>query len=142
MRVAGVAGLQRGRLDVEGATPDEDLLLAVLGGGIGLVQALQRAVVTLVKAPRLVDGQPRAVHLVQNDVQGVDGALQERRVADVEVIALLLEGLAARGGLRAAGVRQVDVGPTGEEVLQVPLGLTVTDDDELHRVFCHASSFP
>ena len=112
----------------------------MLGGGVGLVETLERAVVTLVEAPGLVDGQPRAVHLVQNDVQGVDGALQERRVADVEVIALLLEGLAASSGLGAAGVGEVHVGPAGEEVELVPLALAVTNDDEVHvLIVCHGN---
>ena len=53
-------------------------------------------------------------------------------MADVEVVAGLLEGLAARVGLLATGVGEVDVGPAGEEVELVPLGLAVTDDDELH----------
>ncbi len=104
----------------------------MLGGGVGLVQALQRAVVALVQTPGLVDGQPCAVHLVEDDVQRVDGALQHGGVADVEVKALLLEGLAAGCSLGASGVGEVDIGPTGEEVLEVPLGLTVTDDDEVH----------
>ena len=68
MRVALVAGLEGGRLDVEGATPDLDLVLAVLGGGVGLVQALEGAVVTLVELPGLGDGQPVAVELVEHAV--------------------------------------------------------------------------
>ena len=132
VRVTLVAGRERGRLDVEGTTPDEDLLLAVLLGGLGLVEALERAVVTLVEAPGLVDGQPRTVHLVKDDVQRVDGALEQRGVADVKVEALLLQCLAAGSRLRAAGVGKVDIGPTGEEVELVPLGLAVTNDHEVH----------
>ena len=139
VRVALVAGLKLGRADVEGATPDENLLVTVLGGGIGLVQALQGAVVALVELPALDDGQPLAVHLLEHEVKSVDGALQAGGVADVEVEAGLLEGTAAGGSLLLASLGQLDVGPAGEQVELVPLGLAVTDKDELHRVFCHAS---
>ena len=147
VRVAGVAGLERGRAHVEAAAPDEDLVLAVLAGGVGLVEALERAVVALVELPGLVDGQPAAVHLVEDDVEGVDGALEHRGVAHVEVEALLGEGAPAVCGLAAAGVGEVDVGPAGEEVELVPLALAVADEHEAHGVragglgVCHGGSF-
>ena len=52
-RVTRVVDRQRRRRDVVAAPPDLDLLLAVLRGGLGLVQSLQRAVVPLVQPPRL-----------------------------------------------------------------------------------------
>ena len=85
VRVALVSRLECGRADVEGAAPDEDLIVAVLGRGVGLVESLQGAVVALVELPGFGDGQPLAVHLVEHEVQGVDGSLEARGVADVEV---------------------------------------------------------
>ena len=119
---------------VEGATPNLDLLVTVLGGGLGLVHALEGAVVTLVELPALDDGQPLAVHGEQHVVQRVDGALEVAGVADVEVVAGLLEGLAAVESLLDASLGEVDIGPTGEQVGLVPLALAVTDDNEVHQV--------
>ena len=130
--VARVVGLEGGWADVEGATPDLDLSLAVLGGRVSLVQTLEGAVVALVELPCLGDGEPVAVELVEDAVKRVDGALEKGRVAEVEVVASLLEGLATRVCLRASGVSEVDVRPTCEEVLEVPLGFAVTDDDKGH----------
>jgi len=132
VRIARIVGLEGRRAYVKRATPDLDLGLAVLGGGIGLVQALEGTVVALVELPCLGDGEPVAVELVEHAVERVDGALEKGRVAEVKVVASLLESLAAGMGLLAAGVREVDVGPTCEEVLEVPLRLAVTDDDEGH----------
>ena len=73
--IALVAWLECGRLDVKGATPDEDLVLAVLSSCVGLVKALQGPVVALIEAPGLVDGKPGAVKLVEHDVKGVNGTL-------------------------------------------------------------------
>ena len=129
-----VAVLKRLGRHVEGATPDLDLLVTVLGSGLGLVHALQGAIVTLIELPALDDGQPLAVHREQNVVQRVDGALEVRGVADVEVVAGLLEGLAAVEGFLHASLREVHVGPASKEVCLVPLALAVTDDNEVHQV--------
>lgn len=140
--VATVARLECRRADIEGAAPDEHLFVAVLRGGIGLVETLQRTVVALVELPRFDDGQPLAVHLTEHDVEGVDRALEARGVADVKVETRLFEGVAACRRLFAARVGEFDIGPAGEQVELVPLGFSVTDKDELHRlllclVVCH-----
>ncbi len=127
---AWVAGFQRGRRRVVAAAPDQHLLVAVLLGHVGLVQALQGAVVALVEAPVFVHRQPGAVHLVERVPQGVDGALEHAGVGDVEVVALGLEQLAGRHGLRDAGGGQVNIGPAGEAVFQVPGGFAVANQDE------------
>ena len=136
VRVALVARLERGRADIEGAAPDEDLFVAVLGGGVGLVESLQGAVVALVELPGLDDGQPLAIHLGEHEVQGVDGALEARGVADVEVEAGVPEGPPACRGLLPAGLGELDVGPAGKEVEPVPLRLSVADEHELHCFLC------
>ena len=132
--VATVARLERRRADVEGAAPDEHLLVAVLRRGIGLVETLQRAVVALVELPGFDDGQPLAVHLAEHDVEGADRALETRGVADVKVEAGFFEGAAACRRLFAARVGELDIGPASEQVEFVPLGFSVTDKDELHRL--------
>ena len=73
--IALVTWFERRRLDVKGATPDEDLVLAVLSSCVGLVEALQCAIVALVEASGLVDGKSGAVKLVEHNVKGVNGTL-------------------------------------------------------------------
>ncbi|CUN74125.1 Uncharacterised protein [Collinsella aerofaciens] len=139
--VATVARLERRRAHVEGAAPDEHLLVAVLRRGIGLVETLQRAVVALVELPGFDDGQPFAIHLAEHDVEGVNCTLETRGVADVKVETGFFEGAAACGGFFTARVGELDIGPAGEQVEFVPLGFSVTDKDKLHRLLvclaCH-----
>ena len=132
MRVSLVALFQRRGPRVVAAPPDLHLVLAVPLGGLGLVQALQRAVVALVELPSLDDGKPGAVDLVEHDVERVDGTLQVARVANVEIEALGGKRLPTLNGLCATGIGQVDVGPSGEEVLLVPFAFPMPDEDERH----------
>ena len=69
--VVGVVLLHGGRGHVEGAAPDLDLLLAVLGRRLRLVQPRQPAVVALVQPPRLLHLQVLLADRVQDDLQGV-----------------------------------------------------------------------
>ena len=95
----------------------------------------------LVELPRFDDGQPLAIHLAEHDVEGVDCALEARGVADVKVETGFFEGTAACGGFFAARVGELNIGPAGEQVEFVPLGFSVPDKDELHRLLvclvCH-----
>ena len=84
LAVAGIARgvpwilqLQSGGPDVVAAAPELDLLIAVLFGGLGLVQPLQRAVVPLVQSPIPMDRNPHEIHLIQHDPEGPDGALED-----------------------------------------------------------------
>ena len=64
------------------------------------------------------------------DPQRPDGALEHRRVGDVELE--LLGGHQPSGLARffAAFLAEIDVGPAGEPVLLVPGALTVSQQDE------------
>ena len=64
---AFVVFLQKSRKNVVAAPPDQNLLVAVLRGGFGFVQPLQRAVMPLVQKPGFRFGNPHQIHLVQND---------------------------------------------------------------------------
>jgi hypothetical protein len=126
---------QRRRRGVVAAAPDQHLLVAVLGGGFALVQALQGAVVALVQAPVVLDRQPHHVHLVQRQPQRADGALEHRGVGQVEGEAGFAQ-LPAGAWLRLdAFFGQVDVGPAGEAVFQVPGGFAVAHEyDFVHKL--------
>ena len=132
---ARIIGSQRRRGCVVAAAPDQHLVIAILLGRFRFVQALQTTVVALVQAVVLDHGQPGAVHFVQRVPQGVDGALEHAGVAQVEIPAFGLEQLAGRHGLRHTGGSQVDIGPAGKAVFEVPGGFAVANEDE----FVHGS---
>jgi hypothetical protein len=131
---ARVVRFQRRRRGVVAAAPDQHLLVAVLLGGFGLVQALQAAVVALVQAPGMHHGQPGAVEFVQRVPQGAGGALEHAGVGHVEVVALGLEQPAGLLGLLHAGLGQVDVGPAGEAVFEIPGRFAVADQYQFVHV--------
>jgi hypothetical protein len=111
-----------------------DLLLAELGRGLGLVQALERSVVALVEPPALVHGQPEQVHALERDGERADRALQERGVGHVEGVALGAEEPRRLLRFPDALRREVDVRPAREPVLEVPRALAVPQQDQLdHR---------
>ncbi len=116
--------------DVERTAPLHELRLAVLLEGVRLVEALQRTVVPLVEAPAALDRQPRAVGDVERDVRGLDGAGQHAREQDVRLQPRLLDQLAGARRLLLARLAEADIHPSGEEVLLVPVGLTVAQEDE------------
>ena len=73
------------------------------------------------------------VALVERELGGADRAHLQRGVQDVGPHAGVREVAAAAAGFVAALVGQVDVDPTGEQVLQVPLALPVAKQDERVR---------
>ena len=109
--VVGVVLLHLGRGHVKGAPPDLDLLLAVLGRRLRLVEAGQPAVVALVQPPRLLHRQILLSDGVQDDLEGVLGPGQKGGVGDVELEAVGLEGRAAGRGLVLARLAQIRVVP-------------------------------
>ena len=110
---------------VEATTPQQHLLVAILGGGLSLVQALEHTVVLLVQAPALLHGDPVLVHSVEHVVQRLHGALQIGSICDIKVKTILLEQSSGGESLLLALLSQVNVGPTGEAVFHVPLALAV-----------------
>ena len=126
-RVVVGQGRRRG---VVGAAPAHELLLAVLGQRLGLVLALQRAVVALVQPPRPAHRDPQPVGRLQRQLGRADGPLLQRRVHDVGQQVVLDEQRAAAHGLGHALLGEVDVDPAGEQVLLVPVALAVAEQHE------------
>ncbi len=85
----------------------------------------------LVEAPGALDGDPVAIHHVEGDVGGLDGATEQRGVQHVGEESFLLEELATALGFAEALLVEVDVHPAGEQVLGVPLALAVAEQDQL-----------
>ena len=115
------------RLHVEAATPEQHLLVTILLCGLLLVQALQGAIVLLIEAPCLNHGNPILVHCVKHVVQGLYGTLQVRSVGNLEMEAFLLHQLTCVEGFLLALLGEVNIGPTCETVLKIPLALAVAD---------------
>ncbi|AWY95163.1 Phosphate transport system regulatory protein PhoU [Propionibacterium freudenreichii] len=134
-------GLDGRRRHVVAATPGHELLLAVLVADLGLVEALQGAVVALVEAPAALHRNPEAIGLVKGQVRGVDGAAQQRGVHDVGQQSLLGQQLATMGCLPHALLVEVDVDPAGEQVFRVPFALAMAEQDQL-RGHVHDSIEP
>src|SRR5580704_18042911 len=135
--MARVIDTQRRRRDVVTAPPDLYLRLPVLRHRLRLAETLQRSVVALVEPPGALHRNPHAVHLVEHDPQRADSALQNR--GEGEVDRELLPQQLARGlhSFAAAAGLQVDVGPAGEQVVDVPGALAVAYQDQfaLHGQF-------
>ena len=70
----------------------------------------------LVQPPVLDHGQPQAVHFVQTQVEGTDGALEHAGVGDIEIEAFFLDQASCTLGLGDASGGEVNVGPAGETV--------------------------
>lgn len=119
------------------AAPEHELLLAELGERLRLVLALEGAVVALVQPPGAVDRDPVAVRGLQRELGGADGALLEGGVQDIGEQTGVLEQLTAADCLLLALLGEVDVHPTGEQVLRVPFALAVAEEDQLVRCVGH-----
>ena len=89
----------------------------------------------LVEAPVAADREPGAAGGAQGQLGRPDGSGQDRRVEDAQV--QVVHGgqeLTTGPGLGLPGRGQVDVDPPGEEVLGIPGGLPVTDQDQIEHL--------
>ena len=127
------SGIERRRRDVEAAAPDLDLVVAVLGRGLRLVEPGEPAVVALVQAPVLGFGDPQHAGRLERQVQRLDRARLERGERHVGQHALGGEQPAGGARLFLALLGQAHVPPAGEAVFQVPLALAVADEDQTRQ---------
>src|SRR5688572_9933536 len=130
MRRALVIDLERFRRSGVTAAPDLHLFLAVTRDGFLLVQPLQHAVMALVEKPRVVDGNPHAVHFLESEPECLDGAFENRRESEVEDVAFRAKNAAGGAGLFHAQIRKWNVGPACETILLVPCALPVAKQNE------------
>jgi hypothetical protein len=121
---------QRRRRRVVRPAPPHELVLAELGERLRLVLALQRPVVPLVEPPRAPHRDPQPVGGVERQLGGADGPALQRRVDDARQHAVLGHQLPAAPRLGLPLRRQVDVDPPGEQVLLVPVGLTMSQKNQ------------
>ena len=142
--IARVGDLEERRRYVVAPTPFQDLLVAVLGRGLSLVEPLEGTVVPLVEPPGVLDGDPHQVQLVEGDPERADRPFQDGREGDVERESPGLQQLAGPSGLGPALVGQIDIGPAGEEIFLVPDALAMTQKYKLDHPTSHdsAGAFP
>src|SRR5947207_2060495 len=116
---------ERWRRDVVAAAPDLGLPFPIPGGGLGLVETLQRAVVALVQSPAFRDWNPHQVEHVKSDPKRANRALEHRRIRDVKDIATLPQKAAGLARLLPPLLGEVHIGPAGEPVFVVPGALAM-----------------
>ena len=85
----------------------------------------------------MLDRQPHQVHFVERQPQRADRALQHRSVGQVEAESGFAQQLAGLARFRFALGGQVDVGPAGEAVVEVPGGFAVAHENNfVHGETC------
>ena len=137
--MTGIIEFELGRRNVIGATPFEDLILAVLLGGLLFIHALQCAVVAFVEAPGPSNGDPQAIHGIKGEVGGANGSGLHRGMENGGGDPGRDHSGPSGSGLGSALIGEIGVVPTGEEVFEVPGALTVAQQDEGGS---HGSSLP
>src|SRR5690606_25266700 len=105
---------------------------AVLFGRLLLVQSLEGAVVALIETPVTTDRDPVEAHLPQGDLGGVGGTQQKRRVENAESVPVLGHQLPRPARLFLPLLGEGDIGPAGEQVLEIPGRLTVPEQHQFH----------
>ena len=131
--IALIAILECRRARIKAASPDENLVFAVFRGRLRLVEPLEGAVMALVEFPRLYDGQPLAIHFLENVVKGMDRSLEIGGVGDVEIVAFLLQEDARLLRFFMSLFGKIDVRPPGEQIELVPFALAMSDQNQLHH---------
>merc|ERR1719282_2090565 len=109
-----------------------------------LVQARETSIHALVQSPALDNRDVELVTVLQGEVAGLDGTLQEGREAHVELKTLIFNQCARSFGLSDSFLAQVHVHPARELVGNIPLRLTMPREDQLRvshgsDTYCYAS---
>src|SRR4029079_1358273 len=132
------------RRHIIGPAPQHELLIAALGPNRRLVLTLQHPVVALVEAPRSANRNPQPIGNVQGDFGGANCASQHRCVDDVWKQVVLYDQLTAALGLGHSLWTEVDVDPSGEQILPVPVALAVAKQHQGggHRLNASSQGVP
>src|SRR5690606_34247428 len=113
------------RRDVIGAPPDVHLLLAPFDARLILVHAGKVTIIALVQRGIALDPNRFTFKLLQDDLVGALRALQGRSKGNIRHDAAVLQCPPGSTRLFNALVGQSDIAPTREQVLEVPLALTM-----------------
>ncbi len=114
-RMSGIAILQLRRRNIIASSPYLNLFLAMFLNRFEFVQSLQCSIVSLIEPPVLDDGNVMAIKFLSGVVKGLDGSGEDGRIADIELISILLQRLACLDCLLDACVSE-----------RVPLDVSLT----------------
>ena len=92
----------------------------------------------LIQHPSLVGRNPEQIHLILDDPQRADRALEHRGAGNVEDIIMLPQYLSCTSCLLLASVRQIDIRPARKPVLLIIFALSMPDEHD----FDHGSVPP
>ena len=126
-RRARILFLHRRRGNIVAATPDEYLLVPVLLGSLGLVEALQHAVVLLVQTPGLLHRYPIQVHYIEDTVKGLDGTFEIGSIGFGKLKAFFLHELAGFLGFFNTFFGQIHICPSRKAIFLVPQAFAVAN---------------
>ena len=139
-RMARIVPIQRRRRIVIAAPPAPRDLLAPGGKNLLLVQPLQGAVMTLVQAPGLEQGDLRRTHRRQQHFGGLARTQQDRDMDLVEAIARSGQALSRLRSFGQSHLGEGNIGPAGETVGQVPLTVAVAQQHHPWRRRVHSGA--
>jgi hypothetical protein len=126
--------LKSGRPDVVATPPQIDLSFAILLRCFRFIQPLQGPIMPLIQAPIFVDGNPHEFHLIKHNPQGPNGTLQNRGERHVKHNPMFLQNSSGISYLFFAAIEQIDICPTGKEVLLIPLTLPMPQQNQLATI--------
>mmetsp|Transcript_54130 Transcript_54130/g.127198 ORF Transcript_54130/g.127198 Transcript_54130/m.127198 type:complete len:459 (-) Transcript_54130:23-1399(-) len=127
------------RRHIEAASPDLDLIGAVLLHCLLLIQACKAAVHALVESPALFHGNKQLISILQRQITCLDGTFQVGSEGHIHLNALRLQQAAGAFGFAKALCGQVDIYPSGEPVVHVPLGLSMPRENQSSVWLCHGT---
>jgi hypothetical protein len=108
-----------------------DLLVAVLIARFLLVETGESAIMALVQAIIFLHWKPEAAHFFECEVQGLDRPCLDTGKADIRVNASFFHQLPCGLGFFYTLLGNIDIPPAGETILEIPLRLAMTKQDEL-----------
>ena len=106
------------------------LIDTVLINSFLLIQAGESSIMALIQSPGLSDRNEQLVGLLKGEEQSFNGALQTGSVSSIELEALSLDELTTVSGLFHSLIRERNIIPSGEAILLVPLGFSMTDKNQ------------
>ena len=113
-RISGIVFRERRRLHIVAATPELHLLRAVFLRRLAFIEALERAVMTLIQMIIFHDRNPRQIELVQHRVRRMNRPFQDRRVADVKRKSVFAKERARLMRFGKSFLRQIHIRPAAE----------------------------
>ena len=93
-----ITGLELGRWNIITSSPDLDLLFAVLFDSLNLIETLESSIVALIEPPVLDDRKVVTIDLISCIVEGLNSSCEHGCVDNIELVPILLEGLACVDG--------------------------------------------